>query len=206
MALRGRRRYEFDGLGGPSYAEEQVLNQGKLVIVFIFGLSAVMGGYAWWHHYTQGRRCVEFWGAETGELIRYAPQVEVLKLGPPAASDVEAVQIQGDSYAILDRNDITATPGLVHARQALIEDASFLWNAEMAGSSNWQYVLRFSDGEQNVDVAIDCDSGRVQLAGGDKIAMLKPHLSSAYATRLPTWLGADANTSLPVETATADTP
>lgn len=182
------------------------MNQGKLVIVFIFGLSVVMGGYAWWHHYTQGRKCVEFWGANVGEAIRYAPKVEVLKLIPPEATDSEMIRVRGETLEVSAQRDITATPGLVHARQALIEDASFLWDADTAGPSNWQYVLQFTDGALKVQVAIDCDRGRVQLVGTDRIAVLKPHLATAYQTRLPTWLGEDANSSLPVEAAAEGTP
>ena len=171
--------------------EEVVLNQGKLVIVFIFGLSVVMGGYAWWHHFTQGRRCVEFWGAEAGEMIRYAPQVEVIKLAPPETDNVEVIQIQSEPHAVSASKDITATPGLVHARQAFIEDASFLWDAVPDGQANWQYVLRFTDGEQQVSVALDCDQGRVLLIGTDRQATLRPHLATAYQSRLPKWLGVE---------------
>ena len=184
----------------------RTLNQGKLVIVFIFGLSAVMGGYAWWHHFTQGKRCVELWGAESGELIRYAPQVEVLQLASDDSVAAESIQIQDESLKIAERRDITNTPGLVHARQALIEDASFLWNADLQGPSNWQYLLRFTDDNQQVTVAIDCDQGRVRLVGTDRQAALKPHLTTAYQTRLPMWLGGDATSSQTTETAAADTP
>lgn len=195
MAFQGRRIAVIDGLGRPASSEEQVLNQGKLVIVFIFGLSVVMGGYAWWHHYTQGRRCLDLWGAEAGELIRYAPRVEVLKLDNADTTDAETIQIQGESHAIAARQDITNTPGLVHARQALIEDASFLWKADLEGPSNWQYELRFTEGDKQVSVAIDCDQGRVRLVGTDRQAALKPHLTTAYQTRLPMWLGLGANSS-----------
>lgn len=167
------------------------LNQGKLVIVFIFGLSAVMGGYAWWHHFTQGRQCVEFWGAEAAEMIRYAPLVKVMKLAPPEADDMETIQIQGEPHGVSASKDITATPGLVHARQALIEDASFLWNEIPSGPSNWQYVLRFADGDQQISVALDCDQGRVLLVGTDRQTTLKPHLATAYQSRLPKWLGVE---------------
>ena len=182
------------------------MNQGKLVIVFIFGLSAVMGGYAWWHHYTQGKRCVELWGAESGELIRYAPQVEVLRLDTADSADAVELQIQDESLKIAARRDITNTPGLVHARQALIEDASFLWKADLQGPSDWHYLLRFTDEDRQVTVAIDCDQGRVRLVGSDRQAALKPHLTTAYQTRLPIWLGVDAKASQPAEAATADKP
>jgi hypothetical protein len=169
----------------------KTLNQGKLVIVFIFGLSAVMGGYAWWHHFTQGRQCVEFWGAEAAEMIRYAPVVEVMKLAPLEADDMETIQIQGEPYAVSASKDITETPGLVHARQALIEDASFLWEVVRSGPTSWQYVLRFADGDQQISVALDGDQGRVVLVGTDRQATLKPHLATAYQSRLPKWLGVE---------------
>ncbi|MEX0819815.1 MAG: hypothetical protein WD070_09475, partial [Pirellulaceae bacterium] len=181
------------------------LNQGKLVIVFIFGLSAVMGGYAWWHHFTQGRRCVELWGAETGELIRYAARVEVLQLEPGDTTATDLLYVQAKPYAIVAQKDITGTQGLVHARQALIEDASFLWQADLSGPATWQYVLRFTDGDKQVSVAIDSDTGRVRLVGTDRQAVLKPHLRTAYQTRLPMWLGLDASPSQTSEPTTADT-
>ncbi len=177
------------------------MNQGKLVIIFIFGLSAVMGGYAWWHHYTQGRRCVEFWGATAGEMIRYAPQVEVIKLVPSETDVPDTIQILDESLAVVARKDITNTPGLVHARQAFIEDASFLWETVPEGRSNWQYALRFTEGDQQINVAIDCDQGRVLLVGTDRQATLKPHLATAYQTRLPKWLGLDADASATTEAA-----
>ncbi|MCA9120874.1 MAG: hypothetical protein H6822_31730 [Planctomycetaceae bacterium] len=182
------------------------MNQGKLIIVFIFGLSAVMGGYAWWHHYTQGRRCVEFWGAKNGESIRYSPRVEVLKLTPAVTTDADLVQIGDDSYSIVCQRDITATPGLVHARQALIEDASYIWEAEINGHDDWHYVLQFTDDQKQVRVAFDSGKGRVRLVGTDQIATLKPHLATAYQTRLPQWLGDDTNSSLSDEVTTADMP
>jgi hypothetical protein len=182
------------------------LNQGKLVIVFIFGLSAVMGGYAWWHHYTQGKRCVELWGADAGEMIRYAPQVEVMQLDSADSAEAAAMQIQDQPVKILAQKDITNTPGLVHARQALIEDASFLWKADLKGPSHWQYMLRVTDGDQQVSVAFDCDQGRVRLVGTDHQAELKPHLTTAYQSRLPMWIGRDPNASPTAAAPMADTP
>ncbi|MBC8355383.1 MAG: hypothetical protein H8E66_25680 [Planctomycetes bacterium] len=182
------------------------MNQGKLVIVFIFGLSAVMGAYAWWHHFTQGRRCVELWGAQTGELIRYAPQVELLQLDDVDATDGETIRIDDKPHAIIAQRDITGTQGLVHARQALIEDASYLWNANLVEPSNWRYLLRFTDGDEQVSVVIDCDHGRVHLVGTDRQAALNAHLTKGYRERLPVWLGLDVNSSAEILAASANTP
>ncbi len=182
------------------------MNQGKLVIVFIFGLSAVMGGYAWWHHYSQGRECVELWGSETGELIRYADKVELLRVAV-GGSDAEAnVSIGEVDYAIVAQRDITGTQGLVHARQALIEDASFLWKETPDASPTWNYVLRFTRGDKQVAVAIDCTEGNVRLVGSDKQAILNEHLTHGYADRLPDWLGEEASSTSTNQPESADMP
>ena len=163
-----------------------------------------MGGYAWWHHYTQGRRCVELWGADVGESIRYAPRVELLRLARRDAQDAESIEVQGDTYAVVAHKDITGTPGLVHARQALIEDASYLWNAELGGAATWQYLLRFTDGAEQISVALDCEQGRVRLVGTQREAALNAHLTKGYQERLPVWLASGANASPTSPAASAD--
>jgi hypothetical protein len=190
--------------------KEDTLNQGKLVILFIFGLSAVMGGYAWWHHYNQGRKCLEFWGPESASLIRYAPTVEAMQLRPAEDDDAKTVQIGGESYAVIASKEISKTPGLVHARHALIDDGGFLWDAEMQAAPTWQYLLRYTDDDKEARVAMDCDQGVVRLVGTDRQATLNRHLADGYKSRLPKWLGLDAgggvNASSTLPPATAGTP
>lgn len=162
---------------------------GKLVILFIFGLSAVMGGYAWWHHYHQGRKCLELWGSEAGALIRYAPVVEAIELADDDGSAVDKLQIGGQTRAFRRLVVISKTPGLVHGRQALIEDASFQWDApESSDLGEWTYALRFVDEDRQVTIAFDIASGRVHFVEGDRQAVLTEKLRAAYRERIPDWI------------------
>ncbi len=163
--------------------------RGKLVILFIFGLSAVMGGYAWWHHYHQGRRSLEFWGADAAALIRYAPQVEILRLSNEPNGEWESLQVDQAALSISQRRDITGTPGLVHARQALIEDQSFAWDhAPSSLPAEWYFALRFTEGERRVVVLWDRVSNRVRLLEGGQTAELTERMMNAYRSRFPVWL------------------
>jgi hypothetical protein len=163
--------------------------RGKLVILFIFGLSAVMGGYAWWHHFNQGRKCLELWGGEAAALIRYAPVVEAIKFGSGGEEPGNSLQIAGKSISIEQRADVSGTPGLVHARQALIEDASFVWKHYVANEPvEWTYGMRFIDGEQSVTIAFDGTDTRVHLVDGGKDGILTRTLRDAYQKRIPAWI------------------
>lgn len=180
-----------DRLGTPSYIEEQVFESGKARHCLHLRLVSGDGWLCLVASLHAGPTVRGVLGSRTAEMIRYAPLVKVMKLAPPEADDMETIQIQGEPHGVSASKDITATPGLVHARQALIEDASFLWNEIPSGPSNWQYVLRFADGDQQISVALDCDQGRVLLVGTDRQTTLKPHLATAYQSRLPKWLGVE---------------
>jgi hypothetical protein len=163
--------------------------RGKLVILFIFGLSAVMGGYAWWHHYSQGRKCLELWGGEAAALIRYAPVVEAIRFGGPSEKSGDALSIGGPSFLVEQIADVSGTPGLVHARQALIEDASFQWKQPAATEPpKWTYGMRFRDGERSVTMVFDGIGTRVHLVEAGQDGVLTPALKEAYQKRIPAWI------------------
>ncbi|MBP87990.1 MAG: hypothetical protein CMJ64_14905 [Planctomycetaceae bacterium] len=165
--------------------------RGKLVILFIFGLSAVMGGYAWWHHFNQGRKCLELWGGEAAALIRYAPVVEAMRFGGASEKSGNVLQIAGKGIAIEQHVDVSGTPGLVHARHALIEDASFLWKQPVPTESvEWTFALRFVDGEQRVTIAFDEIAARVHFVEAGKDGILTQTLRDAYQQRIPAWIEA----------------
>ena len=52
-----------------------MLTRGKMAILAMVVLAVMLGGFSWWHHYWQGRRCRQLWGVEALLLIRYAPRV-----------------------------------------------------------------------------------------------------------------------------------
>lgn len=159
------------------------MQRGKLVIVIMVAVALAMAGFAWWHRYQQGRRSLALWGPEAAQLIRHAPQVELLTLGdqPPRAGE-ESLVVADRMIAIVKREDISRARGLVHARHVLIEDASFDWDADPADcQGDWGYALRFSKGTNSVTLLLDLKCGRAKLLEHQADVRLIERISKALA-------------------------
>jgi hypothetical protein len=89
---------------------------GKLVIIGIVTIAIWAAAISWYFRYNATHRAAKFWGPETAVLIRDAPQVTLFKQLP-------AVQGNADHSTI----DISSAGGLLHLRNALLEDHSFIW-------------------------------------------------------------------------------
>lgn len=166
------------------------VNQGKLVILLMLGLSALMGGYAWWHNYQQGRRCLALWGAETAAMIRYGPRVEALALSGLADEARDKILTDDQTLTILAGRDITSMRGLIHARHALIEDASYDWDQPPPTEpALWTFALRFSDGPRRATLLFDAAGRRVHCVEEGRTGVLLPARMAAYQQRLPEWIG-----------------
>jgi hypothetical protein len=96
----------------------------------------IAAGTSWWFRYTATSRAVRFWGPQAARLIRDASTVEIHEYG--SQSDV-------DSMTPVNRRDISHAPGLVHFRNALLEDHSFRWPAKFARPGQWQWGFVFRD-------------------------------------------------------------
>jgi hypothetical protein len=150
--------------------------RGKWTIAVILGLALVAGTAAWWQTWSRGRRVLSLWGSQTAYLIRTAPQVDLYRLRadsptrpsvPPEAADLSVLEV-------LDHRDITGAPGLTHARQALIEDASYQWTAPISDWAQWQYALKFSSGGDAVTLYFDLQRGVVTARPGGRRKSIRP--------------------------------
>lgn len=153
---------------------------GKLVSVAILTVALAAAAFAWWYQYQHGRRALEYWGAEGAVLIRRAPQVELWRLAPsptqPTGENAAGERILG--RILLDQRDITHARGLVHARQALISDASYRWNAAPAPPEpDWDYALRFHDGSRRATVVLDLDEGYARAPAQSTPLQLGPTIT-----------------------------
>ncbi len=134
------------------------MNRGVLVIGVILLLGVAAGGTAVWYHHTQQHRSLDFWGIEAATTIRHPKSVAVLRLQAMTESSVsdDVLQIENSNLLVLGSIDISDHAGLLHARHALIEDASFDWSR---GTSNqhpkWECGLRFKQGESDVNIVLD---------------------------------------------------
>ena len=151
------------------------MKRDRVVILMILGLALAATLFAGWFRWSQGHLAKAYWGVEVAQRIRFAPQVELIWLGSPVYSmpprpglsqraPVDSIKddmtIDGTLWTILKRADITQAPGLVHLRQSLIQDATFLWDEPMLGpDSAWSHalVIRGDDGEA-VTLLFDLDA------------------------------------------------
>ena len=131
---------------------------GKTVILLILAVALGSATLAWWNQYRRGQRVLELWGPDVAYRIRLAPDTELLSLAaspaepPPAPADANtaltpaSLAVGSRVFAIEDRRNLTGSPGLVHARQALIQDSSYEWDAPTPDSEiTWRYALQFRD-------------------------------------------------------------
>ena len=141
-----------------------MLDRGKLAVLTMFAVALAAATFAWWWNYSRGQRALEFYGPKAAHLIRTAPKVELLVLGTAESSAIEPLPEFGPVSQIVD---ISRAPGLVHARTALLDDASYDWNA-FPLPQVFRHLVRFSNGEDEVMLVFSEPRGRVMVAGSDK--------------------------------------
>jgi hypothetical protein len=164
---------------------------GKWLIIFIFGTALAMAIFAWSFQYLRGRRVLELYGPDAARLIRVdADRVQLLQLGDAAdtesSSDTETLELDNQHWPIVDTIDISRARGLLHARQALIEDSSYAWNQPEEdcgdGQSQWAFALRFAQGNKPVTIAFDVGCGRLRLIETGAEAPLAEHFVRGMQT------------------------
>ena len=132
------------------------MNSGRWVIVTILAVACGATAFAWWFRSQQGQQTLAFWGSQAAYSIRFAPEVTAWRLRAEAVETQngwEKFPIDGqDWYA--QSCSISQAKGLVHARQALIEDASYLWESAPTAVADWDFVVRFA-GPKNSTAAAD---------------------------------------------------
>ena len=94
---------------------------GRVVILFIFGVTLVMAGFAIWYRQAAGRRSRELFGVEHGQRIQLADQIHAMKLEDPPA-DLTQWTIPQEGW-----EEVTRVSGMTHLQGAIMEDRSFQW-------------------------------------------------------------------------------
>jgi hypothetical protein len=140
-------------------AGRRMLQRGKLAVLAMFALAAFAAGFAWWWNMGRGRRALEFFGPETAELIRTAPNVEIITI---RWRDPEGeLFIAGNRVAVQAQIDISRAPGLLHARTSLLNDASYRPEPLEGVAQRSTEIIRFADGERETMVAMSAEDGVV---------------------------------------------
>lgn len=128
---------------------------GGMIAIAIIAASITI---AW--HWSQSRFAVGYWGGDNATRIRAAEVVQLVDLADETQNQ-----------------DISATKGLVHFRQALIEDASFAGKVPSATAEPlWQVKVVFvEEGTQtSTSVLFDLDQGLIGLSERDEVLDAQP--------------------------------
>ncbi|GIW95596.1 MAG: hypothetical protein KatS3mg110_3637 [Pirellulaceae bacterium] len=150
---------------------------GKWVVGFLLTLGLVAGVVAWWFRYQQTRRSLDYWGSEAASVIQRADSIELQHLvaadalptagAATANASADFSELFGRRFVVAFRRDVTRAAGILHVRDALLSDESFLWDKTadaLTASIDRLWVLVFRRGDEQVHVAV--------VPGGWRIAGL----------------------------------
>jgi hypothetical protein len=101
---------------------------GKIIILGILAVAFIAAGTSWWFRYNSTRRAARFWGRELTLLIRDAP--EVILFRQPSRELIQFVEKNPSRAKFVDpAHDISKARGVLHLRNAMLDDRSFVWPA-----------------------------------------------------------------------------
>lgn len=151
--------------------------QGKWVILTIVGVALLAAGTAWWNQFRRGQQTLAFWGPESALRIRLAPECELVSLTAETSPDTTSASLPSLPEATV-RRSLTGAPGLVHARQALVQDSTYNWSATTPPADvKWRYALIFRDPTkgQETRLLFDLELGWVMDLDQQKAVQLAAH-------------------------------
>lgn len=142
-------------------------DRGKLAVLTMLSLALAAAAFAWWWNVTSKKQSLAFYGPAAARLIGKARTVELIEVEPANEDDLRELVAIGDRrFAIVSRHDVSQAPGLIHARTALLDDASYEWPAPIRLTPPL-FLVRFADEENEAVLALDtvarlltrCDTG-----------------------------------------------
>ena len=166
---------------------KQMQQSGKLLIVGILGVALAAAGFAWWFQFSRGQRALAYWGGETASIIRHGDAAELFLIA--TSGNGESLEVDGQNYVMLREISLDAAPGFVHARHALIDDASYRWDDPPPDAIVWTHAVAFDNQQgQVVWTVISLDDGVLrQLEGSRPLVMsekLQAGLKQFFAEQL----------------------
>lgn len=140
---------------------------GKWVAFGILVVAAAVGVTSVVYHFFRGDQTLEYLGPDDGSRLIRGTVVELWRLrhdpetssteGSPAeetSGEENQLVVAGQSYTIVERKDVSTAAGMVHARHALLEDASYEWPVvPVDPSTTWELGLMFRPGETDSPTA-----------------------------------------------------
>lgn len=146
------------------------MKRDRIVIFLILSLALCATLFAAWFRWSQGYRALEYLGTDVSQQIRFSENVELVWLespiftgmpgrpnAPQAANSAaqDTMFIDGVKWLVVKRANISDARGLVHARQSLIQDATYRWNDEAWGpDSSWTHAVIYSSKDQGEPITL----------------------------------------------------
>lgn len=155
-------------------------NRGSLVVVMLLLAGLTASGVAVWHHRQKTKRALELWGTAGSLLIERAPDVTLFRL--KATGDAETshskarVRIANRDFLLSDGRDMKGAAGFSHVRWGLCQDSSYEWgaNCDAPEIRNWDYAIRFADGDRHLMIALSTQDALVIQEGRDRCESISP--------------------------------
>lgn len=158
---------------------------GKAVVMGVLIVAVSAASFALWWNMARSRRALAFWGSANVRLIQQSKQVELLVLMPKTdeKESGDFLQVGERAWRIADRVDVSAARGLVHARHALTDDASYEAEpVKSADSPQWTHAVRFGDKNGAATVLMDFPRRRFgNFETGQEIAVIEK-IASGWQT------------------------
>lgn len=160
-----------------------------------------MAGAAWWHSYNETDESARFWGKQDATLLLRSPALELLRLAEPARTEnprsadsngEQALTLPGQrvgEWSVVERQDLSGAPGLVHFRHALTYDDNFQWPPRTARASQFDaaYALRFADGARELILLLPRDFSELGRLDPDRqrvVALPCPRMAASLTKYL----------------------
>jgi hypothetical protein len=129
---------------------------GKFVIMGILGLALVAASGSWLFRYNATHRAAEYFEPANVIAIRDAPKVTFATYAEPLTLRIPTIWFLPITFEqwLAEQphtsTDVTSAHGLVHLRNALLEDQSYDWDADStnpvpAAAAAWKHSLVFED-------------------------------------------------------------
>jgi hypothetical protein len=164
--------------------------RGKFVVIGIFGVAILLAAFAWWWNLRQNPRATALWGRDSIRLIRLAKHVELWDLAAAdtaseSAAAIERLIVDGTPYQILQRRNISQARGLIHARHALTEDASYDWGKQQQPPSDtdkvsWRFAIRFEENARTATLLVDPETRRIRLLETKREGIVIPRIIAGW--------------------------
>lgn len=156
------------------------MHRGKWVVVILFLLAISAAWYAWNHQRRRGQRILAYLGQDAALLIRHGSEVHMQRLEP--SRPMNGILEEGGSSALSadDWMSISDVPGIIHGRQALVEDRAYDWTRLAPDVVQCTHVLRFRHDGKTAILWLDLEDGWLRIDHQQKCLSLTRRMCAGW--------------------------